>query len=187
MNMIGLVIATMAITGAGGPKEDAQAGFEKFKAMVGDWEGANEQGVKIRHRYSLIGGGSVVMEESWFDAHKGDMMVTMYSLHEGKLILTHYCVAKNQPRLVATAFKDGGAKVEFTFMDATGIPNREQGHMDKAIYEFFGKDRYKTRWTWYSKGKEQWMEAFELKRMKAAPPREASVKAVLPSCHPIGN
>lgn len=78
-------------------------------------------------------------------------MVSMYSLHEGKLILTHYCVAKNQPRLAATKIEDKGAKLEFTFMDATDIPNRDAGHMDRATYEFIGKDRYKTRWTWYQK------------------------------------
>jgi hypothetical protein len=183
MNLTGLVVAALALVGVGGPKEDAQAGFEKFKAMVGDWEGANEKGVKIRHKYSLIGGGSVVMEESWFDAHKGDTMVTMYSVHEGKLMLTHYCVAKNQPRLVATTIRDRGAKMEFTFMDATGIASREQGHMDKATYEFLGPDRYKTRWTWYSKGKEQWMEEFDLKRMKGTSIKQASMKASTPTCH----
>lgn len=166
MNLIGLVIGTLAIAGVGGPKEDAQAGFDRFKAMVGEWEGANQSGQKIRHRYSLVAGGSVVMEESWFTAHKGEMMVTMYSLHEDKLILTHYCVAKNQPRLVATKIEDKAAKLEFTFMDATGIPNRDAGHMDRATYEFIGKDRYKTRWTWYQKGKEQWMEEFDLRRVK---------------------
>ncbi|MBC8064870.1 MAG: hypothetical protein H7Y17_08575 [Chlorobia bacterium] len=180
MNAIGLVIGTLLIASPGGPKDDAQAGFEKFEAMVGEWEGANQNGLKIRHKYTLIGNGSVVMEESWFDAHKGDMMVTMYSLHEGKLILTHYCVAKNQPRLVASKIQDKGAKLEFTFMDATGIPNREVGHMDRATYEFISPDRYKTRWTWYQKGKEQWMEEFDLKRIKAGSAFEAS--AVAPKC-----
>ena len=166
MNLIGSVIAALAMAGVAGTKNDAETAFAHFKAMVGDWEGASGDGTKIRHKYTLVGGGSVVMEESWFDAHKGDLMVTMYSVSQGKLILTHYCVAKNQPRLWASSIREDGAKIEFTFMDATGIANRDQGHMDKARYEFFGPDRYKTKWTWYAKGKEQWMEEFELRRVK---------------------
>ncbi len=177
------ILAVLALIPGAGQTNDAELAFNRFKAMVGDWEGASKEGVKIRHKYTLVGNGSVVMEESWFDAHKGDIMVTMYSMHEGKLILTHYCVAKNQPRLVASSIKEKGGKVEFTFMDATGIASREQGHMDRARYEFIGADRYKTAWTWYAKGKEQWMEEFDLRRMKSGE-KPRSLDTFAPSCHP---
>jgi hypothetical protein len=144
----------------------AQTAFEHFKQLAGDWQGASGDGTKIRHHYSVISAGSVVMEESWFDAHKDEEMVTMYHLNNGKLMLTHYCVAMNQPRLEATRFSDDCNRVEFTFLDATNIKDRNQGHMDRVVCEFIGKDQIKSHWTWFAKGKESWMEDFVLNRVR---------------------
>ncbi|MCH8980247.1 MAG: hypothetical protein IH945_13565 [Armatimonadetes bacterium] len=145
---------------------DAELTFERFKAMEGTWTGAAADGQRITNTYEVIAGGSVVLQSSNFDAHPGEKMVTMFRLDLGRLILTHYCVAKNQPRLAATAYSEGGRKVTFTFESATNLKDRSVGHMDKAVYEFTGGDTYKARWTWYQDGKESWMESFTLRRQK---------------------
>jgi len=85
-------------------------------------------------------------------------MATAFHMDGDRLMLTHYCVAKNQPRLEATSFEDGGRTVVFTYVDGGNIPNRDRGHMDKAIFRFEGPDRMTSRWTWYQDGKEKWME-----------------------------
>jgi hypothetical protein len=160
--LIGLAVVSQ------GAKLDAptQAAWETFKGMAGEWSGQANDGRKIRQSVQVIAGGSSILERSWFDAHPGEMMVTMYHLDQGKLVLTHYCVAGNQPRLQASDISGDGKKVLFTFRDATNIKDRDQGHMDKAWYEFVDANTFKSKWTWYSKGKESWMEEFILHREK---------------------
>jgi hypothetical protein len=147
---------------------DSKSAWQSLKTMAGEWEGVANDGRKIRHTAELIAGGSVLMERSWFDAHPGELMVTMYHLDRDKLMLTHYCVAKNQPRLEATEISADAKTILFTFRDGTNLKDRNAGHMDKASYTFVDKDHFKSKWTWYKDGKEQWMEEFTYQRSKGA-------------------
>lgn len=67
---------------------------------------------------------------------------------------------------MATALEDDGHTVVFTFLDGTNIPSREVGHMDKAVYRFDGPDQFRSRWTWYQKGKETWFEDIVYTRVR---------------------
>jgi len=84
-------------------------------------------------------------------------------------MLTHYCVAKNQPRMVAREIGAGGASAVFTFLDATGIPSRDSGHMDRAAFSFQDGDHFTSKWSWYRDGKDQWMERFATSGSDGAP------------------
>jgi hypothetical protein len=95
-------------------------------------------------------------------------MVTVFYVDGSRLMLTHFCAAKNQPRLVATAFEDDGARITFTFLDATGIPSRDTGHMDKVVFRFVDSDHFTSQWRWYQAGKEKWLEEIELTRVASA-------------------
>ncbi|HKY04889.1 MAG TPA: hypothetical protein VJQ56_08365, partial [Blastocatellia bacterium] len=100
-----------------------------------------------------------------FDAHPNETMMTMFYLDGDRLLLTHYCVARNQPRLAATSFADGGRTITFTFLDSTNLKSRNQGHMDKAIFRFIDENHITSQWTWYQDGKESWMEEIHLERL----------------------
>jgi hypothetical protein len=91
-------------------------------------------------------------------------MVTMFHMDGDRLMLTHYCVAKNQPRMTARSISDDGNEITFEFLDGTNLPSRDKGHMDKAVYKFVGDGRFTTRWTWYQDGKESWMEEVEYRK-----------------------
>lgn len=146
----------------------ARAAFEKIKSLAGEWNSKSTKGWTEKESYQVIAGGSVVMHLS-YGAHPGEWMATMFHMDGEQLMLTHYCVAKNQPRLRATEFADDGNKVTFTFHDATNLPSRDKGHMDKHVMIFEGPERMKTRWTWYQDGKESWMEEIEHRRAEGAP------------------
>ena len=139
--------------------------FERYKSLEGKWRGKSTKGWTEEMTYRVIAGGSVVMSTS-FDAHPNETMATMIHLDRGTLMLTHYCVAKNQPRLAATEISPDGKKIVFTFRDATGIASRDTGHMDKAVIEFVDDDHFTTQWTWYAKGAERWMEKIECERIR---------------------
>jgi hypothetical protein len=135
----------------------ARAAFARFQALEGRWEGRSTKGWTESLRYQSIAAGSTVLETS-LDAHPGEAMATAFYLDGDRLLLTHYCVAKNQPRLEATAYADGGRTVVFTFKDGANIPTRDRGHMDTAVFTFESENRVVSRWTWYQDGKERWLE-----------------------------
>lgn len=141
----------------------AQAAFERFKKLEGQWHGRSTKGWEETVSFKTIAQGSVVVENS-FDAHPNETMMTMFYLDGERLMLTHYCVAKNQPRLEATSFENDGKTITFTFLDATNLPSRDKGHMDKAVFRFVDDNKFSTQWTWYQDGKESWMEEIVLER-----------------------
>ena len=143
----------------------ARAAFERFKGLSGEWRGKSTRGWEDRTGWRTIAGGSVVMQTS-FDAHPNETMVTMIALDQGRLGLIHYCVAGNQPRLVATGFSPDGREITFTFRDGGNLPTRDRGHMDQAVYRFIDTDRMTSRWTWYQNGTERWMEEIEYRRVR---------------------
>lgn len=145
--------------------ELAKAGFEKFAKLNGEWIGKSTKGWEEKVSYKTIAQGSVVVENS-FDAHPNETMMTMFYLDQDRLMLTHYCVSKSQPRLLATSFDDEGKTITFTFLDATNLPSRDTGHMDKAVFKFIDENTITSQWTWYQKGKESWMEEIKLERIK---------------------
>ncbi len=153
---------------AGAPPEapaltPARAAFERFQKLEGTWRGESTKGWKEDVSFRTIAGGSTVVETS-FDAHPDETMLTLFAMDGERLRLTHYCVAKNQPRLEATSFEDGGKTVTFTFVDGGNLPSRDRGHMDAAVFRFEDADHVTTRWTWYQDGKERWLEEIRLTR-----------------------
>jgi hypothetical protein len=160
-------IASAASTPSTQPS-DAKRAFERFKSLAGNWEGHSSKGWTENLKVRVIAGGSCVIEESEF-AHGADPqnnMVTMYHMDGDNLLLTHYCMARNQPRLRATEFSNNGQDLTFTFQDGTGMSSRDVGHMDKVVFHFddSNPNAYRSQWTFYAKGKEQWMEEITYRR-----------------------
>lgn len=143
----------------------AKETFERLKKLEGTWLGKSTKGWEETITFKTIAGGSVVHESS-FDAHPNETMATMYYLDGNRLLLTHYCVSKTQPRLQASAFDDAGRKITFTFLDATSLPSRNKGHMDKVVLNFVDDSHFTSQWTWYQDGTEKWLEEIKYERMK---------------------
>jgi hypothetical protein len=141
--------------------------YAQIKLLVGKWIGKSTKGWTDRIEFNLLAGGSAVEERS-FDAHPGETMLTIFHMDGDRLMLTHYCAAKNQPRLLATNISPDSKTIEFTFTDATNLHSRDKGHMDKAIYRFIDNNHFTTRWTWYLDGKEKWMEEIQMERISSA-------------------
>jgi hypothetical protein len=149
------------------PDAKTIAAYDRIKALAGQWEGKSTKGWTEILDIEVLAKGSCVMEKSRFAHGDNDGMVTMFHLDGPDLLLTHYCMARNQPRLKATEISDDGKTLLFTFLDGTNMASRDVGHMDKVRIEF-GDDpnEYKAQWTFYAKGKEQWMEAITFKRIE---------------------
>ena len=174
MRTIAAAVPVLAILFGGSVAEDAPAAgatspareaYMRFQALEGTWRGESTKGWAEDVTFRPIAGGSAVVETS-FDAHPGETMLTVFALDGERLRLTHYCVAKNQPRLEATSFEEGGRVVTFTFLDGGNLPTRDKGHMDRAVFRFEDADHVTTRWTWFQDGQEQWLEEIRLTRKR---------------------
>jgi hypothetical protein len=165
--MVVLLLTVSALASDRADPELSKQAYERIKFLTGKWMGKTTKGWTDRIEFNLLAGGSAVEERS-FDAHPGETMVTIFHMDGDRLMLTHYCVAKNQPRLLATTISPDGKTIEFTFLDATNLPSRNKGHMDKAVYHFVDYNHFTTRWTWYEDDNEKWMEEIQMERISSA-------------------
>ncbi len=136
----------------------ARAAFERFKGLAGRWRAESTRGWSEEVSYELAARGSAVIGRTRFRDAPDRSMATFFVLDGTRLVVTHVCEARNQPRLEATKISEDAAEIEITFLDATALASRDRGHMDRAIYHFQGPDRFSSRWTWYQDGNEGWME-----------------------------
>jgi len=158
------VMTLIALPLTAGESSPAERAFERFKALEGEWTGTGPEGKTIETRYELVGEGTSVME--FFSIEGEHDMLTVYHLDGDSLMLTHYCAAGNQPRMRAASFEDEN-EVSFDFVDVTGVPSPEAGHMHHAVIEFKNDDRVESHWTWFEGGEAKFTESIEIERVAA--------------------
>src|SRR5689334_14643805 len=102
------LLLTLSQAGYGGDKpgvklpQPTNAGLEKMKKLAGTWLAADKDGKPTDQVMSIIkvtAGGSAV-HETLFPGQPHEM-VSIYTVDGLDLIMTHYCVLGNQPRMKA--------------------------------------------------------------------------------------
>ena len=139
----------------------AKQSFDQVKTLAGVWEGKNSTGEPLKVSFRLTAGGSALMSE--IEGH-GEDMISMFHLDNDRLILTHYCTAGNQPRMVASLSPDGKS-IRFSFLDATNLASPNDGHMDHVLFTMADADHHTEDWVFVKDGKEM-HERFDLQRAK---------------------
>lgn len=142
---------------------DASAAFARLKTLVGEWTADTPMG-KSHVTYQLIAGGTALVERE--SAEKMPEMLTVYHLDGGKLILTHYCMAGNQPRMQAQAFDAGTGEVQFKFLDATNLKDANAGHMHNATIRVVDADHMNSEWQFYENGRLKMAETGQYTRVR---------------------
>jgi hypothetical protein len=160
-----LAVALLACAPGAGeskPRIDAPAAFARLKTLVGHWEGNTSMG-KAQLTYELTAGGHTLVERE--SAEKMPPMMTLYHLDGDRLLLTHYCMAGNQPRMQATAYDAESGEIEFSFLDATNL-QPGAGHMHNARLRLAGSTQLESAWTFYENGRPKATERFAYTRVK---------------------
>jgi hypothetical protein len=144
---VGVVFAAAAPPGAGSPPAAGAAPFDRFRNLAGEWVAA-EDGEMFKKgdvvaRYTVTAAGSAVVE-TVFPGSPHEM-VTVYHADGPDLVLTHYCMEGNQPRMRAKNPK--GSRFDFAFDGGTGINPKKDRHMNSASLEFVGPDELRSVWT----------------------------------------
>jgi hypothetical protein len=145
------------------------APFEQLKKLEGKWTGIwveagkPEAGEPAEVTYEVSSGGSALVET--LSPGKPQEMVSVYNDEKGELVMTHYCLLKNQPKLKLKSAGENQIELEFT--EANGV-KAEDPHMHALRITFEGPDAIKQEWYGYENGK--WSETpttIQLKRMPA--------------------
>jgi len=163
--VLAIVVATAAIAQSADlpttPPSNAAAAFARIKALAGMWE-ANTQMGKAKAVYEITGGGSAVVERE--EAENMPPMMTVYHLDGNRLMLTHYCMAGNQPRMAATGLD--GSTIRFQFVDATNLANANAGHMHNATLRLIDDNRIESEWQFYEDQRPKMTEKFAYTRVR---------------------
>ena len=163
--MAGLLLAGMAVQAAGPKVESMNAAeaFSRLKTLAGDWEATTQMG-KAHLNIQVIAGGTSVVERETGD--KMPEMMTVYYVDGDRLLLTHYCMAGNQPRMQASNFNAETGEVEFHFLDATNLTTPAAGHMHNAKIRVVDHDHLVTEWEFYENGKTKVSENAQYARVR---------------------
>jgi hypothetical protein len=137
----------------------ASTGFDKLKALAGTWE---SDGMTIT--FKVTAGGHTVMETIGPGTEKE--MVTMYYEEGDDLVLVHYCMMGNQPRMKAPKEVKGDS-VHFTCTGGGNLTCAKDAHMHSLILTFQDADHIKEDWTSLEDGNPKHKVSFALSRKKS--------------------
>ena len=155
---------------AGKARETAADGaLARLAALAGDWEGSFEwTGGRTSHgamnaRYLTTGNGSAVVENLIMDGVP--VMTTVYHTDGPDLRMTHYCAARNQPRLKASKIDLVAGSIDFAFVDATNLSAPDAPHVT-GLEVRFGDDDHVTLTFLFEGGGKPARERISLQRTR---------------------
>ena len=117
------------------------AGLDKMKSLAGTWVVADKDGKPTDEVASVIkvtAGGSAV-QETIFPGQPHEM-VSIYTADGSDLVMTHYCVLGNQPRMKAEPKSVAGNKIRFEFAGGGNLDPKKDKHMHGATLTFVDAD-----------------------------------------------
>jgi len=159
LGLVCLVCSCSALQAQSG----AADAFNKLKTLSGQWVSKTADGKPVTTSFHVTAGGSAVLQ--MLMEGMDDEMPTLYHMDGDRLMVTHYCAAQNQPRMVLAPATSSASTMRFQFLDATNLTSPEAGHMHAIAITFLGPDKLRQEWTYREKGKET-VEAFELERKR---------------------
>jgi hypothetical protein len=128
------VVASLAFASLCAADESAGArALNQLGSLAGNWEGTFEwTGARsgtgtMKATYYTTGNGSAVVEN--LIIQNATVMTSVYHLDGADLRMTHFCGAKNQPRLKARQLDLAKGIIDFDFVDITNLPTPDSPHV----------------------------------------------------------
>ena len=159
-----IVLVAVFAVGAAGAAGVASDKLDMIKKLEGEWVEVGEDGMptdKVVTSFRLTAGGTAI-EETIFKGGDHEM-ITLYHLDGDDLVLTHYCMNGNQPRMRADA-KPGPGKLVFECAGGTNMKSEDDKHMHHAAITWKDEDHIHTEWQEFTDGKNTYTASFHLAR-----------------------
>ena len=152
----GLMLLALGVMGRGDdkPTEKAPAlpSLERMKKLAGTWVAADKDGKptsQVVSVFKVTAGGSAVHETLFpGSAHE---MVSVYTRNGADLVMTHYCMLGNQPRMKADP-KSPADKIHFRFAGGSNLDPAKDKHMHEATLTIVGEDRIEVKGVGWENG-----------------------------------
>lgn len=165
--LVALVAALGVYAGETGAQGvEAEAAFDKLKAMAGTWtgQGPDESGAMqpLTHEFRVSANGSVVMET--MNPGTGHEMINMYHLDGDDLVLTHYCAGHNQPTMKLDRAHATAVDLPFAFTGGTNLDPAKDHHIHDARLIFRDDGGLDSTWTSWKDGEKEGTITFHLSR-----------------------
>ncbi|HEY2251742.1 MAG TPA: hypothetical protein VGH74_11800 [Planctomycetaceae bacterium] len=132
------------------PAPPKNAGLDKMKTLVGTWVTPDKDGNPTDEVVSVIkltAGGSAIHETLFpGQAHE---MISIYTVDGPDLVMTHYCMLGNQPRMKVSAKSPGGKSpgntLNFEFVGGSNLDPKKDKHMHSAVVTIVDADHYEVQ------------------------------------------
>src|SRR5260370_22062087 len=122
------------------PPRPTNSDFAKLTKLAGTWVAADQDGKPTDQVVSIIkltAGGSAV-HETLFPGQPQEM-VSIYTVDGPDLVMTHYCVLGNQPRMKADP-KSPANQIIFQFAGGSNLDPQKDKHMHCATLTIVADD-----------------------------------------------
>jgi hypothetical protein len=160
---LGLVFSLMASGQEMKPAARSTPAFEQIKTLAGNWEGKSKEGKPVSVSYSVVSNGSAVMEHLMPGGEAE--MITMYTLDQDRIVVTHYCAMGNQPTMETGSLSGATGKYDFAFVRVAGTKTPDESHMAALSLVIPDKDHLTQAWTFDDHGQTH-VETFSFTRVK---------------------
>jgi hypothetical protein len=134
------------------PAPPTNSAWEKMKKLAGTWLVADKDGKatdQVASVVKLTAGGSAVHETLFPD--QPHEMVSVYSVDGSDLIMTHYCVLGNQPRMKADP-QSPENQIVFRFAGGSNLDPKKDRHMHEAVLTFIDDDHIEIKGVGWENG-----------------------------------
>jgi len=134
--------------------------FEHLQNLTGTWQGmhkAMDGEEMIMVNYAPTAKGSAVMERLFPGTPKE--MVSIYTESGPDIIMTHYCMLGNQPRM-RSRHLTAANQITFTYIDGTGMRSLNDMHMHELTITFVDHTHMTHEWTLFDKGQKKVTNTF---------------------------
>ncbi len=121
------------------PAHRGSAAFERMKSLLGKWSADSPTMGRMNTEFRIIAGGSVI-EERFGEGTPMEMLSAYHDLN-GRLVMTHYCMLRNQPRMRLT--KRTPNSLTFDLAPTPGLNAAKDKHMHGATYTFIDANHFK--------------------------------------------
>jgi hypothetical protein len=122
------------------PQTASNPHMAKLTKLVGTWVAADEKGQPTDQVVSIIkltAGGSAI-HETLFPGQEHEM-VSIYTVDGQDLVMTHYCMLGNQPRMKADP-KSAANQIRFVFTGGSNLDPKKDQHMHGATLTIVDND-----------------------------------------------
>ena len=138
--------------------------FELVKELVGTWQGSKQtlDGQEIiTVEYILTAKGTAVIERMYPGTPKE--MVSIYAQDGHQMVMTHYCLLGNQPRM-RTGSPVNGNSMTLSYIDGTGMRSFHDKHMHELTLTFIDDRHINHEWTVFENGQKKSTHTFAFAR-----------------------